>query len=288
VSTTPTSPQPTAPAATTSTSTGPTAAAALSIAEQSSLARCEQIIDRGLSSFVEVGTALAEIRDKRLYRTAEEPNWTFGDYCKERWGIGRDYAYKQIDSAIIHKHLSTIVDISPATESQCRPLTTIRKTTPDGERVLDMERIGEAWGLAVKRASVAPNSPPKITAKVVSEAVQATVNPHRQTPVVDADLLQKDTTERNRLFRECRITLQDFQGCLQALLDSPWGRYLVPSEVRGHVKQLRTQLRNQFPRFVCPDCEGRGCEPCAYTGMTTRQIAEQAREVPNVASEGQE
>lgn len=60
------------------------------------LARCEAVIERGLESFVEVGTALLRIRDEKLYR---ESHKTFEVYCKERWGMSRSYAHRQIDAA---------------------------------------------------------------------------------------------------------------------------------------------------------------------------------------------
>ena len=47
---------------------------------------CEQIIERGLGTFVEVGQALVRIRNGRLYR-ADFP--TFETYCESRWSMSR-------------------------------------------------------------------------------------------------------------------------------------------------------------------------------------------------------
>jgi len=58
----------------------------LSTSEERSLADLETIIERGLATFVEVGTALLDIRRDRLYRETHE---TFEAYCRERWGFGR-------------------------------------------------------------------------------------------------------------------------------------------------------------------------------------------------------
>ena len=54
--------------------------------ERSRLGKLETTIDRGLQSFFEVGAALKEIRDSRLYR---DEHGTFEDYCQTRWGIDR-------------------------------------------------------------------------------------------------------------------------------------------------------------------------------------------------------
>lgn len=85
------------------------------------LSECETIIERGLSTFVEVGNALLEIRDSRLYR---ESHATFEDYCKGRWGMARANAYRLIEAAKAVADLSPIGDI-PKTESQARELAAI-------------------------------------------------------------------------------------------------------------------------------------------------------------------
>ncbi len=60
------------------------------------LTELEAVIERGLTTFVEVGQALLEIRDSRLYR---ETHATFEAYVKERWGWGRTNADNYIQAA---------------------------------------------------------------------------------------------------------------------------------------------------------------------------------------------
>ncbi|MDQ3665403.1 MAG: phage N-6-adenine-methyltransferase [Acidobacteriota bacterium] len=92
----------------------------LSGTEKGSLERCEQVIARGVTTFFEVGAALTEIRDSRLYR-CEYP--TFESYCRERWDMGRAHAYRLIESAGVVENLSPIGDgILPANEAQAREL----------------------------------------------------------------------------------------------------------------------------------------------------------------------
>lgn len=66
------------------------------------LAQREKLIERGKRSFIEVGTALAEIRDRRGYRFEFK---TFDDYCKTRWGWSRPNAAYYIDAAEVVKAL---------------------------------------------------------------------------------------------------------------------------------------------------------------------------------------
>jgi hypothetical protein len=52
--------------------------------EQTTLASLEEKIEQGLQTFVEVGLALMEIRDRKLYRGEHS---SFKEYCKERWNF---------------------------------------------------------------------------------------------------------------------------------------------------------------------------------------------------------
>ncbi len=60
------------------------------------LARCEAIIERRLKTFIEVGEALATIRNKGLLLQDQKP---FEDYCQDRWGGFIDLRARQIMDA---------------------------------------------------------------------------------------------------------------------------------------------------------------------------------------------
>lgn len=76
--------------------------AALTAAEVDCLADCEQRIERGLKTFVEVGTSLATIRDNRLYRAEFG---TFEAYCAARWGFTDRRARQIMEAAEIGRIL---------------------------------------------------------------------------------------------------------------------------------------------------------------------------------------
>ncbi len=123
----------------------------LSLFEETSLERDEAIIERGLESFVEVGTALLHIRDNTLYQKTHD---TFEDYFRKRWGMTRPRAYQLMDAAEVVSNLSKNLDISPPqTESHAQPLASL---PPDQQR--------EVWGRAV---DTAPNG--KMTAAHVKQ-----------------------------------------------------------------------------------------------------------------------
>jgi hypothetical protein len=62
----------------------------LSRAEQIALDDCEERIQRGLKTFVEVGSALAFVNENRLYRTTHD---SFESYARGRWNLSRTRSY---------------------------------------------------------------------------------------------------------------------------------------------------------------------------------------------------
>lgn len=112
---------------------------ALTGIERGDLKRCEAVIERGRRAFVEVGLALIEIRERRLYR---ESHGTFEDYLSERWEISRPQGYRLMDAAAAVQSLSPMGDVLlPQNERQARPLTR-----------LEPELQPEAWTRAVEDA----------------------------------------------------------------------------------------------------------------------------------------
>lgn len=54
-------------------------------AKQDDLTALEATIGRGLTSYRDVGHALAEIKSRKLYRVTEHRTWH--GYCAARWGM---------------------------------------------------------------------------------------------------------------------------------------------------------------------------------------------------------
>lgn len=88
----------------------------LTPAERTRLAELEAVIERGQETFIEVGSALTEIRDTRLYL---ETHATFEAYCQERWGWSRRHANRTIQAAEVAEILGPM---GPANERQAREL----------------------------------------------------------------------------------------------------------------------------------------------------------------------
>lgn len=118
------------------------------------LTELEAVIERGRQTFVEVGLALLEIRDSRLYR---ESHPTFEDYCRERWGWSRIHAHRQIEAAQVAAMLPT-GNTAPDSERQARELVPLARD--DEQAAVEVWRdLREQYG-------------DKVTAERVREAVQ--------------------------------------------------------------------------------------------------------------------
>ena len=92
----------------------------ITLTESKRFVELEKTIERGKKTFVEVGTALAEIRDSKLYRCDFD---TFDQYCKDKWGWDRTYSHRLIDAAGVVKMLPIGNKIQ--TESQARQLAKV-------------------------------------------------------------------------------------------------------------------------------------------------------------------
>lgn len=124
--------------------------------EAARLKQCEKAIEKGLGTFVEVGQALLNIRDEKLYRASFK---TFEAYCKDRWDISRPRAYQLIEGA---KTVQTMAEAAGADLS-----TTVDKITERQSRELASDPIGAA--AEIKARVEKGEEPAKATAEVIAE-----------------------------------------------------------------------------------------------------------------------
>jgi hypothetical protein len=135
----------------------------LTASESNALAEHEAVIERGIKTFYEVGTALADIRNRKLYRA----NYgTFEEYAEKRWQMSRPRAYELMAAAEVVSAMADTGITAPANERQARELG--RVPEPDRATV---------WAETVERTDGRP------TAAAVRETYE-----QRQQPS-DADLL---------------------------------------------------------------------------------------------------
>lgn len=151
---------------------------ALSKGDKRDFKKLETVVAKGLQTFYEVGEALREIRDRRLYR---EEFSNFEQYCRERWSLSKTHVNRQIQAAQAARLLDKAgAEIAAVPESHIRPLTK-----------LPADRQAEAWAESLKRAGGESN----VTRTLVDDVVQELLHEGK------AEVVQKggEWTERDRI-----------------------------------------------------------------------------------------
>lgn len=139
----------------------------LTTAEKHELVKLEHRIEQGLAIFIDVGNALLNIRDQRLYRGTHS---AFDAYCRERWGFSKTQANRFIAASEVAKNLAPI-GVSPTSESQVRLLASL----PAEKQVKVFERAAKTAGgaslvtaQAIEKAAVAMKLRPRSQASASS------------------------------------------------------------------------------------------------------------------------
>ena len=169
----------------------------ITLDERSRLYQLEETIRQGLNTFVDVGNALLEIRDKRLYRQEYS---TFEEYCREQWNIERRRAYQLMDAAQVVENVYLSTQTAPMNELQARPLTS-----------LEPDKQVEAW----KRV-ITSTPEGKVTASIVLKAAKEVAREKREERRQEREEIYLQNIDSNLLQADNRITL--YQGDMTDVL----------------------------------------------------------------------
>lgn len=206
----------------------------LSTSEAGRLVELETVIERGLQTFIEVGSALMEIRNSRLYRQRYA---TFEEYCQERWDLRKSRIYQLMDAAEVVENLksSTIVELSsgnmmplPVNEAQARPLAK-----------LEVELQRQAWQRAVETA---PEG--RITARHVETVVRE----------IQAAHIEPDSFVCPRCGQRA-VQLNEGVMCLNEACQTSWATLAEFEDETGGVYHdetdlLRTHLKTELIKLI--------------------------------------
>jgi hypothetical protein len=132
----------------------------LSDEERQRLQQYESTIQHNL---LEIGLALQDIKESRLYR---ETHPSLEAYVRDRFNMSKTHAYGQIAAANVIKNLEGKVALLPQNERQCRPLSTL---SPYQQQ--------QAWQEVIDTATTEN----RITNKLVA-AIAAKYKPNYKSP----------------------------------------------------------------------------------------------------------
>jgi hypothetical protein len=227
----------------------------LTVNESSQLKRHEAVIQAGKNTFVSVGLALTEIRDKKLYR---QDYSSFDLYLAQRWGWSRQRAGQLIQAAAVVQQLpekvSTIVD----SEGAARAL----KKVPKGKRAKVVEAAA-AKGKVTAKAIKVEAKKAEIEAEVVVQDCDGVDVPKALIPLWD----------RGSEISGVLHTLSGVKAALRAAQaqDDPLWRQVNFTAALADLSKCWTAIQVAKPYAVCPQCQGhpevQKCRLCLNTGI---------------------
>lgn len=239
---------------------------AITIAESKRLIQLEKIIKAGEQTFVEVGAALKEIRDGKLYRADCD---TFEEYCLEKWGWGRQRGYELIYAAIAVESLPEKCKQKITNENQASAISKI--PPPRRREVLQsIEKAGEQVTAKTIAQHAAPLPPPR-RAKPVAPVIDVTLDEVGRS-IPDALLPTWENV------REMEENIQLIARVKSSLKKAEEGNNLVYAHVPFQqlmtaIELALTELKARKPYCLCPDCHGKlpgNCQTCKKSGFIGR------------------
>ena len=190
---------------------------------QRSLEELEEIIHKGLKSFLEVGLALRTIQQKELYKQAGYTD--FRKYCKETFDLDKSRAYRYINASEVSENVSPILATLNVrlNESNYRVLAPLAK-----------EQQKEVLQLAADK-----NAGGKITSRSLENAVKVITFRHKEK-TNGLPIPQQDTivTLVGRLDPE----LKPYKNY--------WGVVTAVGEFSCDVRVMGDRLSNVHPQYL--------------------------------------
>jgi hypothetical protein len=195
----------------------------LSVQEEKRLEQLENVVVENFKTFIQVGQALAEIRDRKLYRMKA---MTFEKYCKELFDIAKSRARELINATDVVQNLrhgggfNDDHPLLPLNERQARPLTKLRP-----------EQQVAVWKAAVESA---PQG--KVTSSHINKVVKSYLGEKAEKTVRRAQ--EKVSQKSSPEFSEA------FEHFSQQILKERNSNYKYTS--RGEIVKALDQLRAEI------------------------------------------
>ena len=236
------------------------------VAEKTRFEELDKIVKQGQKTFFSVGEALAEIRDKRLYRAVGLNS--FESYCKEYRGITRRHADNLIQATKVRT-----ADLRTLPSDVSFKAAKAVAAVPEEDR---QEVVEEA----VQSAKVEGR---KVTASDVKKAAGKTqankgpVNAILLDPKGQAipERIQVAFGASRKRLKALSVGLTKWQTELFNLAneEDAYKHYLKFGEIKNSITDIKNILAYAVPATVCPYCEGVGCETCRESGYLTSHQA---------------
>ncbi|HOC57307.1 MAG TPA: hypothetical protein PKI20_16935 [Verrucomicrobiota bacterium] len=209
-----------------------------SLRDSQRLDELEKVIAKGRKTFVEVGLALAEIRDLRLYRREYSG---FEEYCQKKWGWTKQHAYRLIEAAPVAQSNTRVTSI--------RQAAALAKVKPDQREGVVQAVVDEGKPLTGKEIKRHMPPPP-------GQVLDATGWP------IPTQLIP--LWQRAREVQDVLTALSRVKGALRSAQEN---RDMLFAEVNfssalSQLDQAWYDIKTAKPFAVCPTCQGQLPDKC--------------------------
>jgi hypothetical protein len=235
----------------------------LTASESKQLQDFEKVIEIGVSTFVEVGTALAVINEQRLYRSEYT---SFAEYVSERWGMVKGQAYRLITAAQV---ATNVKKVSPIGD------TSIRESHARELAKLPPEEQAEVWE-EVAETTATPTA--KVVKAVVEKRQEAKSEPVAKRMTADQKAAQ-EAINNAEPGRELLALVRTCMSRLKKLPEVP-GLELVNGRrqsIQSHLENAANAISVYLPAEICPRCHGKKCADCGNFGWVNRIMQQQLK-----------
>lgn len=218
----------------------------LTAPESKRLVECEGVIEQGQQTFMEVGQALSEIRDGKLYRAKYK---TFEQYTEAKWGWGAHRARQIINAVAVQKSVTKVTLLNEAAARQMGEIpephrngVAKKAAKESGGEPINAAQIKEAAKEIVKppKAPEKPSGPGPRPPKPVDEEGRA-IHPRAAAALARTGEFQALEREAHALKRK-----------ILALAAEDIGRELNAQTLANDFKNICTALEWGRPWTSCP------------------------------------
>ena len=230
---------------------------------------CCNRINQGLKTCFEVGLALMEIRDDKLYREEFD---TFEEFCQSSFQISDRHAYRLIESAEIKE---SPIGKNITNESQARAIAQV----PEKDRKAVLKIVEKSGPITAAAISIA--------AEKIEEKKAAAPTPKQ--PIEEAVIIRKDAIGRvipadvipdwdraDQIAKQLRSCASEIKVTVErGLSDNDIAFAEITNPTIQEAASLHYTLSQIAPHAVCPCCQGKiraKCQLCKKRGWISKYL----------------
>lgn len=210
--------------------------------EISRLKVLEKIIKSGEKTFIEVGLALAEIQERKLYRAE---HGTFEKYCERTYGWSKQHGYRLINAAPIAKSNPQVTNLAAA--------KALAKVPPPRRPGVVQKIVAAGQKVTAAAVSKAFGGPPRKPATRFLDGTGLEIPPEVLT-----------LWNRGQEAQDILTKISAVRGALKSAQEE---KDILFTEVDftdnlAKLNQVYLDLQQAKPFAVCPSCNGISSDDC--------------------------